>query len=144
MTWFCPSCFAEQPQPAEMCPRCGTDPAADGRYFQAALIGALRHPLHDRRLLAARILGTRRAVAAVPTLIRAIQEGDDPYVAAEASRALVAIGTADGLVVVRQLAGDGPVIARVRPGTRSVAHQQAPGGGPNDARDRQACGVEGP
>jgi hypothetical protein len=90
MTWFCPSCFAELPGQDRRCPRCGTDPAAVDQGFEAALIGALRHRLHDRRLVAAHILGARRVAAAVPALIAAAGDGDDPYLAAEAARALVA------------------------------------------------------
>jgi HEAT repeat protein len=112
MTWFCPSCFAEVPGQAQRCPRCGADLTGRDRDFEAALIAALRHPLHDRRLLAARILGARRAVAAVPALIQAAEEGEDPYLAAEAARALVAIGTPDGVAAARRLASGGPVIAR--------------------------------
>jgi HEAT repeat protein len=112
MTWFCPACFAEAPRPAGTYPRCGADLAAPGRDFEDNLIGALRHPLHDRRVLAARVLGARRAEAAVPALIRAIQEAGDPYLAAEAAQALAAIGTPEGLAVVRRLAEDGPVVAR--------------------------------
>jgi hypothetical protein len=112
MTWFCPSCFTDLPGQARQCPRCGADLAAADPGFEAALIGALRHPLHDRRLLAARILGARRLGAAVPALIAVVRDGGDPYLAAEAARALVAIGAPEGLAVARRLATDGPVIAR--------------------------------
>jgi HEAT repeat protein len=113
VTWFCPSCFADLPGQARQCPRCGADLAAADPGFEAALIGALRHPLHDRRLLAARILGARRVAAAGPALIAAVRDGGDPYLAAEAARALVAIGAPEGIAVVRRLlAADGPVIAR--------------------------------
>jgi HEAT repeat protein len=51
-------------------------------------------------------------VAAVPALISMAEDPGDPYLAAEAIGALVAIGTADGLAVVRRLARSGPVVAR--------------------------------
>ena len=113
MIWFCPSCFAELPETVGTCLQCGVDLAGWSRDFEAALVRALNHPLHDRRLLAARVLGRRRAVAAVPALISVAKDSSDPYLAAEATRALVAIGTADGLAVARRLAIDGPVVARV-------------------------------
>jgi hypothetical protein len=112
VTWFCPSCFAELPETAGTCLQCGADLVSSGRDFEAALVGALRHPLHDRRLMAARILGRRRAVAAVPALISVADDSRDPYLAAEAVRALVAIGTPDGLAIARYLASDGPVVAK--------------------------------
>lgn len=110
MTWFCPSCFAELPETAGTCLQCGADLVGSGRDFEAALVGAL--PLYDRRLMAARILGRRRAVAAVPALISVAKDSSDPYLAAEAVRALVAIGTADGLAAARRLASNGPVVVR--------------------------------
>jgi HEAT repeat protein len=66
--------------------------------------------------MAARILGRRRAVAAVPALISAAGDSSDPYLAAEAVRALVAIGTPDGLAAARRLASNGPVVVRVAAG----------------------------
>jgi HEAT repeat protein len=113
MIWFCPSCFAELPETVGTCLQCGADLLEWSRDFEAALVRALRHPLHDRRLLAAHVLGRRRAVTAVPALISVAKDSSDPYLAAEATRALVAIGTADGLAVARRLAIDGPVVARV-------------------------------
>jgi HEAT repeat protein len=112
VTWFCPSCFAEVPETAATCLHCGADLLGSGQDFEAALVGALRHPLHDRRLMAARTLGRRRAVAAVPALISAATDSRDPYLAAEAVQALVAIDTADGLAAARRLASNGPVVVR--------------------------------
>jgi HEAT repeats len=125
MTWFCPSCFAELPGQAQWCSRCGAVASAD-RGFEAALIGALRHPLHDRRLLAARILGARRVAAAVPALITAVEDGDDPYLAAEAARALVAIGAPEGIAVARRLATDGPVVAAAQEALGGSARRDDP------------------
>jgi HEAT repeat protein len=102
-----PSC-----QTAGTCLQCGADFVGSGRDFEAALVGALRHRLHDRRLLAARILGRWRAVAAVAALISVAEDSSDPYLAAEAVWALVAIGTADGLAAARRLASNGPVVVR--------------------------------
>jgi HEAT repeat protein len=95
VTWFCLTCFAQLPETAETCVRCGADQAGSDRDFEAALVAALQHPLHDRRLLAARVLGRRRAVTAVSALISVAEDARDPYLAAEAARALVAIGTAE-------------------------------------------------
>jgi HEAT repeat protein len=100
------------PETAATCLHCGADLLGSSRDFESALIGALDHPMHDRRLLAARILGRRRAVAALPALIAVAEDSSDPYLAAEAVRALVAIGTPDGLAIARRLALDGPVVAR--------------------------------
>jgi hypothetical protein len=108
MTRFCPSCSAELPETASTCLQCAADLVGSGRDSEAALVGALRHPLHDRRLMAAQILGRRQAVAAVPALISVAKDSRDPYLAAETVRALVAIGTPDGLAIARHLASNGP------------------------------------
>jgi HEAT repeats len=132
VTWFCLTCFAQLPKTAETCVRCGADQAGSDRDFEAALVAALQHPLHDRRLLAARVIGRRRAVTAVSALISVAEDARDPYLAAEAARALVAIGTAEGMAVVRRLARDGPVVAR-------SAAREALGGAPS----RQASAATG-
>jgi len=99
-------------------PRCAADLTGPPRDFEESLIRALRHPLPDRRLLAAEILGARRAHAALPRLIQLVEEGDDPYLMAEAVTALARIGDPAALAVVRQIAQDSPVVAR--PGTSSL------------------------
>lgn len=100
MQWYCPDCFAEVAREAARCPRCGADLANPGRDYEQSLIKALRHPLPDRQLLAAQVLGARRARQAVPRLIEVIQETRDPYLAAEAITALARIGDPAGLAVV--------------------------------------------
>ncbi|HUL79889.1 MAG TPA: HEAT repeat domain-containing protein [Vicinamibacteria bacterium] len=83
---------------------------ADPRTYEDKLIAALRGPLPDRRLLAARILGRLRSRAAIGTLEVIAREREDPYLAAEAARALAAIDP--DLPVVTELARAGPVLAR--------------------------------
>jgi hypothetical protein len=115
VAWFCSTCLAQVVAAIDCCPRCGADPAVPrtGRDdFERALVRALDHPLHDRRLVAARVLGLRRAVGAVPDLIRAVEAGTDPYLAAEAVLALARIGDPAGLAAIRRAAENAPVIAR--------------------------------
>jgi HEAT repeat protein len=111
--WYCPDCFAEVEQQTERCPGCGadlTDPTFD---FEEQLIRARQHPLPDRRLLAAQVLGQRHAHRAVPDLLRIVGDSGDPYLVAEATVALARIGEPEGLRVVERIARDGPVVARV-------------------------------
>ncbi len=111
MHWFCPDCFAEVDEGRRCCPRCGAALMDRPRDYEAGLIRSLHHPLHDRRLLAAHILGVRRSRRAVPDLIEAVELGD-PYVAAEAVTALALIEDPTGLEVVRRTAERGPAVAR--------------------------------
>jgi broad specificity phosphatase PhoE len=122
--WYCPDCFAEVEQRTERCPRCAAD-LTDGTFdFEEQLIRALRHPLPDRRLLAAEVLGRRRAHRAVPGLIAVVRESDDPYLVAEASVALARIGDPAGLAVVEEIAQHGPVVARAA--ARAALHEPSP------------------
>ena len=60
LTFFCWTCYHPAPGSAEQCPHCGgpVHPGSDIDYT-ARLVWALHHPLADRRLLAARLLGQR-------------------------------------------------------------------------------------
>lgn len=132
MQWYCPDCFAEVERHCLRCPRCGVDLTHRTRDFEGDLIKALRHPLADRRLLAAQILGVRRSRRAVAALIDAAAN-NDPYLAAEAVTALGLIGDPDGLEVVRRAAELGPAVPR-------AAARRALGLDTADLRGRPAPG----
>ena len=105
---------------------------AGPRDYEVKLIAALRGPLPDRRLLAAGILGQLRSRAAIGALEVIAREREDPYLAAEAARALAAIDP--HLPVVAELARAGPVLARRASGRCAL------GGGDQKA----APGLPGP
>jgi HEAT repeat protein len=113
MQWYCLECFAEVGNDDRRCAACGADLTAQDRdHFGRKLVRARGHRLSDRRILAARALGVRGDPEAVPALIRAAED-DDPYVAAEAVRALASIGDRSGLQVVRRMAhGEGSVVVK--------------------------------
>lgn len=71
---------------------------------------ALNHRLPDRRVLAARILGTFRSRAAVLRLAELAVDDQDPYLAAQAARALALIEPDHP--VVRRLGASGPLLSR--------------------------------
>ena len=113
MQWYCMECFSEVGEGVPRCPACGADlEAQDREDLDSKLLRALGHRLSDRRIMAARALGARRTNDALPALMRAV-EGDDPYVAAEAIRALARIGHPSGLGLVERIAhGDGSVVVK--------------------------------
>jgi HEAT repeat protein len=135
--WYCPDCFAEVEQQTADCRRCGADLANPARDFEEQLIRALAHPLPDRRLLAAQILGRRGARRAVPRLIRVVDEADDPYLVAEATVALARIGDPAGLAVVARMAQQGPAVARAAARTALRERCPPPFGSP---RPREGSG----
>ncbi len=92
LTYFCWTCYQPGSGSAERCPHCGgpVHPAADVDYT-ARLVWALHHPLADRRLLAAQLLGQRGDHAAIEPLRRIVAEAPDPYTTAAALESLVAL-----------------------------------------------------
>jgi len=111
-TWFCQTCWAALPPGTSHCPRCGAELSPDREGYEQSLIRALKHPLHDRRLIAATILGERRSTIAVASLIEAMTQREDPYLGAEAARALVKIGDPAGIVAARKAAHEASAIVR--------------------------------
>ncbi|GBC86539.1 hypothetical protein HRbin12_00532 [bacterium HR12] len=110
MTWFCPSCFAEVDRAAARCPVCGARLDVDERSYEEKLIAALSHRLHDRRLIAAELLGRLGSRAATPRLAELATDDGDPYLQAAAARALARIDPQHPLV--RRLATAGSVLTR--------------------------------
>ena len=88
-------------------PRAG---ARSPRSYEDKLVAALRGPLPDRRILAAQVLGRIRSRAAIATLEALARDQADPYLAAEAARALASIDP--DLPSVAELAREGPALAR--------------------------------
>jgi HEAT repeat protein len=103
--FYCWHCYHKLPVDQPVCPRCRQDSRPpDGTDYTHRLIWALRHPLPDRRLLAAQTLGPRGDPAAIPALRELITD-PDPYVAAAALRSWVEIaGLGSNADLVRNLA----------------------------------------
>jgi hypothetical protein len=110
MTWFCTECFEEINAPGQRCPSCGALVEDDLQSYEDKLVRALNHRLPDRQVLAARILGRLRSRAAVPGLADLAVDDKDPYLAAEAARALALIEPDHP--VVRRLGASGPLLSR--------------------------------
>lgn len=118
-TWFCLECFSELDAGASRCPQCGAS-VGDSDAYEEKLIRALGHRLTDRRVLAARILRELRSHAAIPRLAALADDPSDPYLAAEAARALARIEP--DRPVVRRLGASGPLLSRTA--VREVTPEQ--------------------
>jgi len=76
-----------------VCPGCGRDPVHYDRLsYEEKLIGALRHPVREHRMIAVETLGRLRSQRAVAGLAELLEERD-PYLVMEVVRALAEIGT---------------------------------------------------
>jgi HEAT repeat protein len=124
ITWFCSMCFAEVDAAASRCPACRGD-TRERVGYEEGLIRALRHTLPDRQLLAASILGRRGSREAVPHLIAAAENPSDPYLAAEAARALGLIGGSESASALRRLSEAGRSILVRRAAAEALAGEGA-------------------
>lgn len=111
---YCWSCRAAVHTDHGRCPACGGEIAPPpGTGYTDALVWALDHPLAERRILAANILGTRGDPRAATPLRRLADASDDPYLAAAALQAAVRIDGPDASrALLRRLARDGPAPVR--------------------------------
>lgn len=103
MTFYCPSCWAEVPESARICRRCGDDIAERLSQLDYAdqLIAALHHPEPMTALRVAWILGERREQRAAPALAQLVRETRDPYLIEAAIRGLGKIGGDEALETLR-------------------------------------------
>jgi hypothetical protein len=112
--WYCFHCYATNPRASGPCAKCDDEiePPPELSYDER-LIWALDHPLADTAITAARLLGARRTAAAAGPLRRVVAAQRDPYLAAHALRALVAVeGFRATRPLLRELAAQGPMLLR--------------------------------
>jgi len=131
MTHYCHRCYGECAHSSGRCPRCGGSIAAPpGTTYVDSLIWALGHPVSETAMIAARVLGMRAETAAAPAL-RALVDGPDAFLAAQALRSLIAIESEARLrPLLDRLAAGGPaLLARVARDARAEATQHAGAGG---------------
>jgi hypothetical protein len=105
----CWHCSAANVSAGGRCRECGQpiEPPVGTGYVEQ-LLWALRHPLPGTQMIAAQILGQRREAAAAGPL-RALVDGPDPYLAAQALQSLVAVvGAAELGELLVELARSGP------------------------------------
>jgi hypothetical protein len=101
MNHYCWRCYAVNKKPRGTCVECGGEIAAPtGTSYAELLVWELGHPLPDRQMLAAQVLGKLRDARARVPLRELASESADPYLAAQALQALLAI---DGAAVHRPL-----------------------------------------
>lgn len=123
LSYYCWRCYGKNPRQSGSCAHCtGEIAAPEGTPFDDRLLWALDHPLPERRLTAAQALG-RRGVTRARHRLRELVSAADPYLAATALEALVAI---DGAAEHRALLAE---LRRVgAPRVRAAAERLADGG----------------
>jgi hypothetical protein len=90
--YWCFHCYAVNRRDTGACVRCGHSIAPPhGLSYDDQLVWALGHPDGDRAIVAAGILGVRRARSAMPALRRVVDDDRDPFLAVAALRSAIAI-----------------------------------------------------
>jgi HEAT repeat protein len=80
LTFYCPSCWSSVREGEKSCPNCGYDLAQFTNLdYEEKLLAALRHPVPERRMMAANILGSLGSVRALPEFLRIIENGKGDY-----------------------------------------------------------------
>jgi hypothetical protein len=91
------------PEDARQCSHCGADLGIDVSY-EDKLVGALRHPVPETRLLAVQLLGEIHSNRAVSEFARILAEELDPYLLRGVLTALALINSDVSRRLIQQTA----------------------------------------
>ncbi|HXE89343.1 MAG TPA: HEAT repeat domain-containing protein [Terriglobales bacterium] len=112
MLAFCTHCWNEMCSEEDRCPRCGaTTAGADSRPLMEKLAAATAHPLPETRARIGWLLGRQADPAAVPLLLRLLNDKDD-FVRASAVAALARHESRDARAAVRVALQDSSLVVR--------------------------------
>jgi hypothetical protein len=111
VNYYCWCCYGVNERSAGACVACGAQIAAPtGASYVELLLWELGHPLPDRQMIAAEVLGRLGDRRACAPLSRLVSEAADPYLAAQALRSLIAIdGVARHRSLLERLTHEGAV-----------------------------------
>jgi HEAT repeat protein len=111
---YCWHCYTQNPESGATCVGCGRPvDAPPGASYVDSLLWALGHPLPERQMIAARVLGELREQRAAQTLREIASTSDDPYLAARALTSLVQIEGVEPLAeLLEDRAANGAVPVR--------------------------------
>jgi len=138
ITFYCTQCWAEVPERAKICPRCGDDIAARqaSADFVEKLIAALHHPEPTTPIRAAWILGEPGERKAVEPLLELARTSPDVFIVESAVEALGKIGDPRVSETLRLLAQN-PNLRVRRAAERALARMEPPA--PEDSADSHRC-----
>jgi HEAT repeat protein len=127
LTYYCWHCYGENRSNHGPCGRCGRpiEAPADAGYVDC-LLWALEHPVAERRMFAAQVLGELGEPRASDRLVVLARSSDDPFLAAQALRSLIEIEGVEQLAeLLAELAAAAPIGPR-RIAEDALASRRAP------------------
>lgn len=80
LTYYCPKCWTTIEDIELTCPNCGYDMEEFKRLsYEDKLLVALNHPVPERRMMAAQILGNMRSQRALNEFLKIVTSGNTDY-----------------------------------------------------------------
>ncbi len=80
LTYYCPNCWTIVEENQKVCPNCGYSLADFAHFdFDDKLIAALHHPVTERRIMAAQVLGNRQCKRALPEFRKILESDESNY-----------------------------------------------------------------
>lgn len=80
ITYYCPHCWLEIRKNIEKCPSCDyVISQFSDLEFEEKLMTALHHPIFERRIIAAQVLGNRKSQKALGEFLKIIQSDENDY-----------------------------------------------------------------
>lgn len=80
LTYYCPKCWEIVNKDQRVCPNCGYELDDFTHYdYDDKLIAALHHPVSERKMMAAQVLGIRQCKRALPEFKKILASDEDNY-----------------------------------------------------------------
>ena len=80
LTYYCPNCWTIVAETDKICPNCGYIlEEFEKMDYEDKLLAALHHPVPERQIMAAQILGDLKSQRALPEFLKIIIGGEQDY-----------------------------------------------------------------
>jgi len=80
LTYYCPNCWTIVTETEKICPICGYIlEEFEKMEYEDKLLAALHHPVPERRIMAAQILGDLKSQRALPEFLKIFIGGEQDY-----------------------------------------------------------------
>ena len=101
---FCPDCWKEIGERTTVCPHCRYDISRYANLsYERKLIGALRYPVRENRMMAIQSLGEMYSRVALPYFAAILETEEDFFVIREILYSLEKIGNTESRNIIRRL-----------------------------------------
>jgi len=104
--YYCPNCWKEINDKILVCPHCGHDLNQHQSFtYVEKLIHAIHHPIPEKRMMAAQLLGDMGCKEALPVFAEILKKENDYYFIREIILAIDKIDNKAGIAILLALRG---------------------------------------